>query len=73
MYCDKEKLSCIFKKLKGTRLQGIYPDWGNGILYFRFEGLTETVMLRIKNNYYTGIDIVDCVEEPKEREENEVD
>lgn len=72
MYCDNDKLSYIFKRLKGEKLLGIYPDWENGLLYFRFEGLAETVILKVKNNCCSGIDIVDCVGEPKEREENEI-
>lgn len=58
MYCDALELSKIRDKIVGKRLMEIYPDWSNGVIYLRFEYACETVMVKIKNNYYAGIEIM---------------
>ena len=58
MYCDALELSEIRDKVVGKRLMEIYPDWPNGVLYLRFADTCDTVMVKIKNNYYAGIEIM---------------
>lgn len=58
MYCCAERLSEIRDELVGMKLQEIYPDWAHGIIYFRFEDGLSTKIAMIKNNYYSGIDIL---------------
>lgn len=58
MYCDALQLNDIRSQIVGKRLQEIYPDWANGVIYLRFADACDTVMVKIKNNYYAGIEIM---------------
>lgn len=60
MYCDAACLARIREKIKGKELKEIYPDWANGIIYFRFANMggDNTTILSVKNNYYAGLDIL---------------
>ncbi len=60
MYCDAARLAKIREKIKGKELKEIYPDWANGIIYFRFANMggDNTSILSVKNNYYAGLDIL---------------
>lgn len=58
MYCDALKLNKIRKQIVGMRLHEIYPDFENGMIYLRFSDSFNTVMVKVKNNYYAGIEIM---------------
>lgn len=60
MYCDATRLAKIREQIKGKELKEIYPDWANGIIYFRFAtmGGDKTTILSVKNNYYAGLYIL---------------
>lgn len=54
---DIEKIAEIEKELKGWLLENIYGDgYGNIIIVF-VSGMN-IKLFRVKNNYYTGLDIM---------------
>lgn len=59
MYCSQEDLSSISKELVGKKLEGLYQDWYNGIIYMLFyDPVHGNKIAAIKNNYYAGISIL---------------
>lgn len=57
MYCDADKLAEIRDKIVGLEVMELYPDWENGYIYLRLSDSLHknTVMLKLKNNYYAGM------------------
>lgn len=57
MYCNADSLKEIRNNIVGLRLHEIYPDWRNGVIYLQFADGLHTVVVRVKNNYYAGMEI----------------